>query len=196
MGLSVSEDGGKEFKRVPEGVHVAVCTAVYDLGTQHSEAYNNNQKKVLIGWQFPDERVDSEHNGNVPMLMSRRYTASLNQKAQLRKDLEAWRGRAFSPEELKSFDLKNLLGKSCQIQVTHVEREGKTYAKITALMALPKGMPQRQPEGPVVYFDMDECKELPENTPEWIATIIADSPEFQAGPKCDTPAAPADGVPF
>ena len=174
MGLTVSESGSKEFRRVPEGVHRAVCVWLYDLGTQHNAHYNKGQKQVLIGWQFPDERVEYEGEDK-PMMMSKTYTASLSEKAQLRKDLEAWRGRTFTPDELKKFDLKTIVGKCCQLQIVHVQRDGKTYANISSIMALPKGMPAFAPEGAVVCFDLDEGLPLPDGTPEWIATKIAAS---------------------
>jgi len=113
MSLKVSDNGGGEYKKVPEGVHVAVCTAVYDLGTQEVPDYNDktkvkHQKKVLIIWQIPDERISTEA-GALPMTIRKQYTASLDKKANLPQDLEALRGRAFTAGELKSFDLKTLL---------------------------------------------------------------------------------------
>ena len=38
-----------------------------------------------------------------PFLVRRRYTASLHEKSALRKDLESWRGRAFTNVELDGF---------------------------------------------------------------------------------------------
>lgn len=69
------------------------------------------------------------------------YTLSLNSKAKLRQHLEAWRGRKFSGEELKGFDLEKLLGANCQLQIVHsLSDNGRTYANVQAIVPLGKGM--------------------------------------------------------
>jgi hypothetical protein len=61
----------------------------------------------------------------------------LGEKANLRKDLEAWRGRPFTSEELMGFDSKNLLDKPCMVNVT---RTDKGKAKIAGITPIPKGL--------------------------------------------------------
>jgi len=39
------------------------------------------------------------------LMISKRYTMSLGEQSTLRKDLESWRGKKFTPEELQGFDL-------------------------------------------------------------------------------------------
>ena len=39
------------------------------------------------------------------------------EKANLSKDLTSWRGRPFTEDEKKGFDISNLVGKVCQINV-------------------------------------------------------------------------------
>jgi len=78
---------------------------------------------------------------NRPYLVHKRYTCSLHEKSGLCKDLEAWRGKPFTPEELLGFDLENLLGKPCMLSVIHVERNGSTYANVSGVMKSPRGIP-------------------------------------------------------
>ena len=67
-----------------------------------------------------------------------RYTLSLHENAALRRDLQSWRGRAFTETELAGFDLKTVLGVPCMITLVH-SPDGK-YANIQAVAGLPKGM--------------------------------------------------------
>jgi hypothetical protein len=79
-------------------------------------------------------------------MVTNRYTLSLNEKATLRKHLEAWRGKLFTPAELEGFDLENLLGANCQLQVIHnLSDQGRTFANIQAIVPLGKGMTKLRP---------------------------------------------------
>lgn len=150
----IVSSSGENFKPVPEGTYVAVCLRVIDLGTQVSsfQGADKLQRKVLVAWEIPEVRVEFDGQEG-PALIMKRYTASLSDRANLRKDLEAWRGRRFTEEELKGFDLGALAGKACQVQVIH-STDGQ-YANINSIMALPKGMTPPKPEGVVVHFDLD-----------------------------------------
>lgn len=121
------------FETCPEGLHHAVCCDVVDLGlqtTRFGEAH-----KVQIRWQT--EEPDSRGKRFVVRQM---YTLSLHEKSNLRHALEAWRGKKFTADELKGFDLEKLLGVNCQIQVVHnLSGDGKTYANVQAVVPAPKG---------------------------------------------------------
>ena len=164
---------------ISEGVHLAVCIGVWDLGTQHNKIFDKEVHQILIMWEIPDERITVD-NKDLPLAISKRYTLSLNEKANLRKDLEAWRGKAFPAETLKEgFDLKKILGKTCQIQIIHNENNGKTYANIAGIMALPKGTKSLESENPLKFYSMADSKEIPTDTPGWIKDIIKQSKEFR-----------------
>jgi len=179
MALTARETGGKSFDPVPEALHSAVCYAVFDLGTHPQERWNKRVHKVLITWEIPELRIEIEKNDvtlDLPRALSKRYTLSLHEKANLRKDLETWRGRKFTPEELDGFDLKKLLGVSAQIQVIHADSNGKTYANISAVVP---SKDKLTPENPVKYFSFEEDGDIPEGTPEWIVELIQGSDEWQ-----------------
>ena len=63
------------------------------------------QHKIRIVWQVEEVRAD-----NKPHQASKRYTLSLHEKAALRKDLESWRGRPFTAQELEGFDVEQVIG--------------------------------------------------------------------------------------
>ena len=200
--LTAKETKGGDYKPIPEGVHRAVCVWLYDLGTHYNEKFKKSERKVLVGWELPDEIIDTE-DGPRPLMISKRYTLSLHEKAALRHDLQAWRGRAFTKEELDGFDLHNILGKPCQIQVVHNTEGEKTYSNIAAIMALPKGTPPPPHTGALMSFDMDGSDALPEGTPKWVAEFISKSAEWSESNQAtaDTPGTPAraascDEAPF
>ncbi len=191
MSLRVSNQGG-DYEKCPVGVHPAWCVWVIDLGTQNSDLYGA-QKKVWIMFETPGERMTDGR----PFGVSHFYTASLNEKANLRKDLESWRGKPFSKEELADFDLKNVIGKPCLLNIVHNEK-GKV--EIAGLMPLPKGMTIAPRTNELMAFDVNEFDTAVfEKIPEGIQKMIRQSEEYL----CKTtvghtpPTAPPEGeIPF
>lgn len=170
MSLKVSDKGG-DYENCPAGVHPAWCVSVIDLGTQNSDLYGA-KKKVWIMFETPGEHMSDGR----PFGVSNFYTASLNEKATLRHDLESWRGRPFTKEELADFDLKNILGKSCLINVMHNDR-GR--AEIAGIMPLPKGMPIPARINELMSFDVNAFDfKIFEKIPEGIQKLIKRSQEY------------------
>lgn len=159
MGTIASNKGGADFELIPEGSYLAVCDQVVDLGIQPGGQYDP-QHKIYLRFQVPSERVSwkdkdgHEHEG--PMVIGRTFTLSLGEKSHLRPFLESWRGRAFTKEELDGFDVKNVLGAGCMIQVIHAElKDGKKFAKVSTAMSLPRGTSKPALEGELLYLDAD-----------------------------------------
>lgn len=128
---------GQTFTPAPAGVHQAVCVDVVDLGMLDVtwQGVKKTQHKVNVAWQIAEDRDDGK-----PYLVFKRYTLSLSEKANLRKDLESWRGRKFTDDERKGFDVERLIGVNCLLNVTHNHVGDKTYANIVSIMPLAKGM--------------------------------------------------------
>jgi hypothetical protein len=135
--MSIIIKGGPSFIPAPEGTHPAVCVDVVDLGEVEVTFQGKTQRKrkVDIVWQ-----IDVNMASGKPFLVRRRYTASLHEKATLRRDLESWRGRAFTDKELEAFDLESLVSVGCLINVIHETGNGSTFANVASVMRLPKGM--------------------------------------------------------
>lgn len=187
MSLTAREKGGADIEPIPAGVYVAVCYGLIDLGTHHNPTFGNETHKILIQWEVPEIRGEFERDGqkvSLPRAISKRYTLSLSEKANLRKDLESWRGRKFTAQELSGFDLKTILGTACQLQVTHdTNKEGRTFASIAAIMALPRGLKASQPENPIGFFSFEEAgskPQIPPGMPEWVSKIILESREWKS----------------
>lgn len=130
-----------DFEVCPEGLHQAVAVDVVDRGVQTTRWGDRHQ--VMLVWQ-----VDAVDSRSRRFQIRNVYTNSLFEKAALRKDLEAWRGRRFTDDELKGFDLETLIGANAQIQVVHhIGETGSCYANLGAIVALSKSTPKIMPEG-------------------------------------------------
>lgn len=178
MGLTLTENG-ESFELAPAGTYAARCFKIIDMGTQPVvwQGTESSAKKILLMWELADP--DVRMSDGRPFIISKRYTASLNEKAALRKDLESWRGKPFTPEELRSFDVGRLLGQPCMLSVLHADKGGRTYANISALMKLPRGLPLTEAANECVAWDFDKpdwdvfeklsprLQEALTGTPEW-----------------------------
>ena len=178
MSLIAKDKGGADFKPVPAGTHVAVCTMVVDMGVQASARFAP-KPQVYIRWELPNEIMEyTDKDGKKqsgPMVIGQKYTLSLSKKANLRSDLESWRGRMFTEEELKGFNLTAILGKPCMLGVTHNVTPDKTYANIAAVMGLSKGIVAPKPSGELIAYSIDEHSEATwGKLPNWLKEAIND----------------------
>lgn len=178
-----SDNGGsKDFASAPAGTHVARCVKLIDIGTQAGEYQGQPtfRRQVVITFELSNELMpDGEYAGQ-PFTVSKYYTASLHEKAGLRKDLVNWRGREFTDEELKGFESKNILGKPCMIQLTPNDK-GKV--RITGVMSLPKGTTAPDQMVPSFYFSLERDEfshQAFDGLSDYYKELIAKSPEFVA----------------
>ena len=146
MGLTLKE--GTTFKLVPAGQYNAVCVDVVDLGIVKTTWQGKEKEVHKCRIVFELDALD-ETNGK-PLTISAYHTASLSEKANLRKFLEAWRGRAFTGDELKGFDTEVLIGVGALIQVVHTTKGDKTYDNINSIMVPPRTMKWLEPSGKYV----------------------------------------------
>ncbi len=190
MAFMVSDTGGGgDFKKVPAGTHIGRCFRLVDLGTQEVvyKGDHKQQRKIMVSWELfgeDDEGQSLTTDDGMPLVISKRYTSSLSDKARLRADLEAWRGRGFTDDELRGFDVEALLGKFCMINVIHNTNDaGKTYANIVSITPIPGALRNSLPKGvheiqcftldrpDMALFDSfyDKLKEVIQASAEWRA---------------------------
>lgn len=145
MGLVLKDTG--DFQLAPAGQHQAVCVDVIDKGMVTVE-WNGNKKqqhKCRIVWEIDEKMEDGRR-----FTVGRQFTASLSERANLRGFLEAWRGRAFTEDELAGFDTEQLIGVNALIQIVHTKKGDRTYDNINSIMKIPKGMQRIEPTGSYV----------------------------------------------
>lgn len=151
-----------------------------DLGTQHSDFYDKDMHKVMLTFELPNELIEDKEGKLMPMLTSREYTLSLHEKSNLGQDLVAWRGKDFTEEEMKGFDITKVLGAACTVSIAHTKgNDGKTYANTKGVMAALKG----STTPPAVhecfaYLIEDGTGGNYDKLPEWIQKKINKSNEF------------------
>jgi len=182
--LTAKATNEKQFELAPEGTHIARCIQIVDLGTQSVE-FNGEKKeqhKARITWELPNEqRVFKEENGEQPFLVSKEFTVSLSDKANLRKVLESWRGKAFEENELQGFDVMNVLGVPCMLQIIHkTSKSGNKYAEISSVMKLMKGTVCPNQINPSTSLSFEDWNETIFNgLNEWLRDKIKLSPEYR-----------------
>lgn len=171
--------GGGDFKPVPAGNHVGVCSMVVGLGKQRiqSQMFGDSVKQqIYVAWELPHEQITwTDKDGNErtgPMRIGKTYTLSLHENARLRGDLESWRGRPFTEEERKGFDINRLAGAPCMVNVLHEDKNGKTYANVASLTPLPKGMDKPVCADTALIYDDDEFRHNYDHLPEWLQKKI------------------------
>ena len=178
------------FKLPPAGSHLGRLYRILDLGTQKVEWQGaiKMQRKLMFSFELHGEDNEGQPlttNDGKPLMISKRYTMSLGEQSTLRKDLESWRGKKFTPEELQGFDLNVLLGKFAMCNVTHNDREGKTYANLSGLSQVPaalKKLPEPTGVNELFILSLDEfdqakfdslsdgLKEVIKKSAEWRGT--------------------------
>jgi hypothetical protein len=175
MSLVIEYTNSRDFKPVPAGTHLAVCVMVVDLGVQNDSKYKP-RAKLYVRWEIPGVIVSwHDRNGNErtgPAVIGKYYTKSLAPKSNLRTDLESWRGRSLTDDELRSFDVTAILGKPCQLGIVHVDGGDRIRANIAAVMGAPKGVAPK-PSGKLIAFDVDRWVQVAfEALPEWLQERI------------------------
>ncbi len=157
-----SNGNGGDLKPAPAGVHQAVCVDVIDKGIVEMPGYQGGPPKkkhmVSIAWQINELRADSKR-----FVIYRRYALTLNEKAALRKDLESWRGKAFSQAEEAGFDVETVIGANCLLNIQHRQASDRTYANVVSIMPLVKGMPKMAALGYVRESEQAQQSQEPES---------------------------------
>jgi hypothetical protein len=147
----------------------------------------NLKRKVFVRWELPHERLTWTDREGVeregPRVISKTYTLSLHENSAMRADLVGWRGRNFSPEEEKAFDVSKLLGVPCMVTVVHKQSNDKTFANVQSVSGVPKGMDRpSHPEITPILYDADNLgswDQLPEWLQKKIDEQVKDEPQRQ-----------------
>ena len=181
--MKLTDSGGNgDFVQAPVGNHPARCIKLIDIGTQEGEykGVPNFRRQIIVMWELPTETFENKDGKSAPFVVSKWYTASLSEKANLRADLVNWRGREFTDAELMGFESKNILDKPCMVQVTHSEK-GK--ARVTGVSSIPKGFTVPARVNDLVYFSLERdefSQEVFDSLGEFFQKKIKSSPEWES----------------
>lgn len=173
--MKFSTGGGSKAWENPEpGAVSGVLIKVIDQGTQKT-TFNGEEKfahKVMFTFELESKMSDGK-----PHIISTTFTASMHEKAALRKFLEGWRGKQYTQQEAESIEPKKLLGQAAMLTLV----EKGEYVNISSASKLPKGLMPIKPENDFVYFSLypgefdqqvfdslsDKLKEKIMSTPEY-----------------------------
>ena len=145
----------KTFEPLPVGLEPAICINYFDLGLQRGFR-GKTQHKVVLLFELETRKKDGS-----PFLASKKYTASLEEKANLLKDLQSWRGVAFTDAELKGFDLNAVKGKGCQLNLVSIRKaDGDPSVVVDVIMR------------PRKDWKPFQVKTAPDYIPDWILEVI------------------------
>ena len=179
----------RQFQIAPAGTHLARLYRIIDLGTQMRE-YEGKvtmNRKGKFFFELHGENAEGKPlltSDGKPLIQSREYTISLNEKANLRRDLEAWRGKSFTEEELKGFQLKTLLGHFCMVNISHRQKGDMTYADLKGISSVPAIYKKAGlPEGvnSTMLFDLNAFDAaMFESLSDNIKEVIKKSPEYRS----------------
>ena len=151
MAIVVKEPDQKEFEHPEDGQYLGVIADVIDLG----EVETGFGVKPRVRIVYLLDANDSEGN---PFRVVSTYTASLHEKANLRKALKSILGADVSGQ----FDLEELLGINNQLVVTTTQKDDKIYTNIVAILKAPKGSPRMAiPDDFVRYQDKQKKQAAP-----------------------------------
>jgi len=174
MAFNVKDEGG-QFEQPPTGMQPAVCCSVIDLGIQEGFQGKPTHKAVLV-FELAERRMEGAFK-DTRFTVSKTYTASLNEMANLSKDLEAWRGKPFTPEERAGFDLEKLAGVNATLNLAEkANQSGRRFVTIVSIN--PK------------LTAVEEMKaEQPGFVPKWVKDLLEKShqPSEPAGSDEDIP---------
>ena len=180
----IAKNSGTARELIPAGTYAARCYQMIEIGTVKENILGSEKTlhKVRIGWELPTERrVFKQENGEQPFVISKEFTLSMNEKANLRKSLESWRGKGFKEDEAKAFDITKLIGATCMLNLIHKpSKDGsRHYEEIAGVMPLPKGMtcPEQENKTFLLSYDRFDLT-LFDSLPDFIKDKMRGSVEF------------------
>lgn len=150
--MIVKDTGGANFAPHPQGQYPALCIDVVDVGWMPTQYGPKCKVRLVFYCGQQAQRMIEGVMETYPMLVFATHAQTLSERGNLRPFLESWRGRAFTPEQLKGFDLDHLLLVPAFLQVLH--NETGEYANVQTIMPMPEGF--EAPAAPSDYQRVHE----------------------------------------
>ena len=180
----IAEKKKGDYPIAPAGNHVARCYSMIHIGTIEKDYGKGAEKAnlVQIVWELPNELyVFDEEKGEQPFVISKDYTLSMHEKANLRKDLESWRGKGFTNAEVEAFDITVLLGIPCMLNIIHKEAKtsGNQYALVSGITPMPKGLEVPPQINENFEFNYGDSFHNFDFLHDWIKDQVRDSAEYR-----------------
>ena len=171
-------DEAEDFEKCPTGLQRSICYFVEDIGTQEGNYKGKplSKKQLIIGWELEARIKEGEYAGQ-PFAISKFYTQTINDMSNLCKDLESWRGKKFTVEEKKGFNMKVVVGVQCTLNIIAEEKDGKEIRVVA-------GVSPATPGKPLKIFNTD--------IPDWVKEMKKRSVEYRTAVAAQEQQAEAD----
>lgn len=177
---------GVQRELIPAGNYIARCYQMIQIGTVDEVVLGTvkSLNKVRIGWELPEElKVFNQDKGEQPCVISKEFTLSMHEKSNLRKTLASWRGKDFTEDEAKSFDITKLLSVPCMLNIIHKPGKtdpSKTYEEIGSVSPLPKSVKCPPQISNTMLLEYENFNwELFNALPDFIKQKVQSSAEFK-----------------
>lgn len=195
MSLKIAKKVVKRIPPVAAGSYLSTCVGVIDIGEQREkypgEKVEKYVNKVVLIFELDGETVEID-GATKPRWISKEYTASISEKSNLYKILNAWLGETFKTEHDTSelYDVMQLAGQPCILNVGVKEKkDGDKCNEVVGVSGLPKGIPAPGANSETMVFDIDDRDEaVLDKLPGWIQQKIRKSTQYQQ----DLPDEPLD----
>lgn len=130
-------DTTKPQRKLPDaGLQPARCFAIVDVGMQKVSfkgVEKDPQSEIMIFFELPKFMHSwKEGEPKQPLIVIQRYTWSAGQKAKLPKVLKSWGKLSKNLESITVKLISQYVGAPCLLDIEHNERDGVTYANISA----------------------------------------------------------------
>jgi hypothetical protein len=174
-----------DYELPPGGSYLATFVGLIDLGTQPRdyEGKHWEEHKIVLAWEIDEKNSEGEN-----FIVIKDYTFSLHEKANLRKMIEAYSGKALADDQ--ELDLLLLLGKPCVLSLSEgVSSKKQKFVNVTAVSRLMKGQTAPKATRKIFIFDFEFVEDprldpvIPDYFPPLYGRKLADdikrSPEWQ-----------------
>lgn len=125
----------------PAGQFVATCVDTIDLGDK-LESFPGTPDKLVHKCAIVFRTGERNEQTGEYIDIAREFTVSMGEKANLRKFLEQWRGKAYTVDQIEEgVPLHKLAGNAGLLTIAQqTSKQGRTYAVINACVGVPKQM--------------------------------------------------------
>jgi len=194
MRATVNPSAGGDYPTLEIGGYPAYVVGITDIGLHETNFGLKHQ--IVFTFELPLNKGSDDR----PYHLVNKYTLSLNEKANLRKDLEQMKGK-IPPEKLQDQEFvdtifQKALGTKVQISVgQYTNKEGYVNNCVDQVGRAVKGMEYPPIEGDTWLLDLDNFDQAVfDKLPEWLQKKVTEGRKLLAEPPvtASTPASSSD----
>lgn len=165
MALTYSYNAANDDDFLTNGEYPARLIKIIDLGNQEVTYSDKAQPQILFEFEVFTRSGKS-------FTVNRQFNVSFYPTATLRKFLETWRTRNYTPQDLEDIKLDTLLGMTGMMKIVINTTGGKSYTNIDSIYYV-KGLSVPPSSNTFVILDFAQPNlDVFNSLPEWIQNKI------------------------